>query len=51
MLIEGHTTTLLLRYCGAVGGKDEPPAAQAFERTHLSRLILIMYTDTALGSR
>ena len=27
---------LLLRSFGAVGGKDEPPAAQAFKLTHLS---------------
>ena len=28
--------TLLLRSSGAVGGKDEPPAVQAFELTQLS---------------
>ena len=27
---------LLLRSFGAVGGKDEPPAAQALKLTHLS---------------
>ena len=32
---------LLLRSFGAVGGKDEPPAAQAFKLTHLSSEVFL----------
>jgi len=35
ILIQG-AAAVLLRSFGAVGGKDEPPAAQAFELPHLS---------------
>ena len=37
ILIEGCGGAPIVRSFGAVGGKDEPPAAQAFKLTHLSR--------------
>ena len=42
---------LLLRSFGAVSGKDEPPAAQAFERTHLSDPHHVLTLRSALVDR
>ena len=39
---------LLLRSFGAVGGKDEPPAAQAFKLTHLSHPHHVLTLRSAL---
>ena len=42
---------LLLRSFGAVGGKDEPPAAQAFKLTHLSHAHHVLTLRSALIDR
>ena len=42
---------LLLRSFGAVGGKDEPPAAQAFKLTHLSHAHHVLTLRSALVDR
>ena len=42
---------LLLRSFGAVSGKDEPPAAQAFERTHQSDPHHVLTLRSALVDR
>ena len=43
--------TLLLRSLGAVGGIDEPPAAQAFERPRLSHPHHVLTLRSALVDR
>ena len=43
--------TLLLRSFDALGGADEPRAAQAFERTHLSHAHHVLTLRSALVDR